>query len=135
MASFARRYARPSQAAARPRPTASRRRQPATGAMIDAVLEYADLRDDMGGGRVMLRLSPARIAEPQVRKSLGADAARLGALAVIWDEREDCLFRVFDGAPPPLAVVERQAPSEDDHFVLTPAALEYIARSQSRGRG
>jgi len=89
----------------------------------------------MGGGRVMLRLSPARLAEPRLRKALGGDTARLGAMAVIWDERDDCLFRVLDGAPPPLAVVERPAPSEDDQFVLTPAALDYLARSQSRGRG
>jgi hypothetical protein len=102
--------------------------------MIDAVLEHADLRDDMGGGRVMLRLSPERLAEPKVRRGLGDEADRLGGLAVIWDEREDCIFRVLDGAPPPLAVVERPEPSEDDHFELTPAALDYIAQSQSRGR-
>ncbi len=121
-------------AAKRARPTASRLRPPPSSALIDTVLEFADLRDDMGGGRVLLRLSPARSAEPRVRKLVGAEAARLGDVAVIWDEREDCLFRVLDGAPPPLAVVERPAPSEDDHFVLTPAALEYIAQSQSRGR-
>ena len=110
-------------------------RSPPSGELINAVLEYADLRDDLGGGRVMLRLSPARLAEPQVRQGLGAAAARLGTMAVIWDERDDCLFRVLDGSPPPLAVVERPSPSDDDRFVLTPAALDYIAKSQSRGRG
>ena len=115
--------------------TTTRMRQPPSGALINTVLEYADLRDDMGGGRVMLRISPARLAEPKVRKGLGADAARLGEMAIIWDERDDSLFRVLDGAPPPLAVVERPAPTEDDHFALTPAAMEYIAGSQSRGRG
>ena len=133
MVAFPTRRARPHAAARRARP-AGRLRPPPSSALIDAVLEFADLRDDMGGGRVLLRLSPARSAEPRVRKLVGAEAARLGDVAVIWDEREDCLFRVLDGAPPPLAVVERPAPSEDDHFVLTPAALEYIAQSQSRGR-
>jgi len=112
--------------------SAARRRPTPTGVLINAVLEHADLRDDMGGGRVMLRVSPARLAEPKVRLALGPDTARLGAMAVIWDERDDCLFRVLDGAPPPLAVVERPAPSEDDGFALTPAAVDYIARSQSR---
>jgi hypothetical protein len=112
-----------------------RLRPPPTGKLINAVLEHADLRDDMGGGRVMLRVSPARLAEPKLRKALGPDAGRLGAMAVIWDERDDCLFRVLDGAPPALAVVERPAPSEGDRFELTPAALDYIASSQSRGRG
>jgi len=134
MVAFNRRRARPSAHAGR-KPAPTRRRAPPSAALIDVVLEYADLRDDMGGGRVMLRLSPARMAEPRVRKSLGADAARAGDVAVIWDEREDCIFRVLDGSPPPLAVVERPALSEDDQFVLTPAALEYIAQSQSRGRG
>ena len=134
MAAFQYRRARAPGSAARPRP-ATRLRPPPSGAMINAVLEHADLRDDMGGGRTMLRISAARLAEPSVRKTLGADAGRLGEIAVIWDERDDSLFRVLDGAPPPLAVVERPAPSEDDQFVLTPASLEYIAQSQSRGRG
>ena len=131
-------YRRPrssTQAAARRKATATRLRPPPSAALIDAVLAWADLRDDLGGGRVLLRLSPARLAEPRLRRDLGADAARLGDVAVIWDERDDSLFRVLDGAPPPLAPVERPAPSEDDQFVLTPAALEYIAHSQSRGRG
>ena len=125
-----------SQTAAAPRrKAATRLRPPPSATLIDAVLAWADLRDEIGGGRVLLRLSPARLAEPRLRRALGAEAARLGDLAVIWDERDDSLFRVLDGAPPPLAVVERPAPSEDDRFVLTPAALEYIAQSQSRGRG
>ena len=44
------------------------------------------------------------------------------------------MFRVLDGGPPPLAAVPAAPPSEDDHFVLTPAALAYLAQSQSRGR-
>ena len=113
----------------------TRLRAPPTGDLIDTVLEHADLRDDMGGGRIMLRLSPDRLAEPKVRKGLDAAAVRrLADLAIIWDEREDALFRVLDGAPPPLAIVERSEPDEDDQFVLTPAALAYIAQSQSRGR-
>ena len=134
MAAFPARRQRGKSASSRAKP-ATRLRQPPSGAMINAVLEHADLRDDMGGGRVMLRISPARLAEPKVRRGLGADAARLGDMAIIWDERDDSLFRVLDGGPPPLAVVERPAPSEDDHFVLTPAARDYIAQSQSRGRG
>ena len=125
---------RPKAGAGRAKP-AARLRSPPSAALIDAVLAWSDLRDDLGGGRVLLRLSPARLAEPKLRRELGDDAARLGDLAVIWDERDDSLFRVLDGAPPPLAVVERPALSEDDQFVLTPAALEYIAQSQSRGRG
>jgi hypothetical protein len=128
MAAFtANRRFRPRPAAAR---TASRRRSPPSAELINAVLEWADLRDDMGGGRVLLRIGPARLAQPAVRRALGAQAARASRVAVIWDEREEMVFRVLDGGPPPLAPVERAAPSEDDSFVLTDAALAYIARSQ-----
>jgi hypothetical protein len=134
MAAFTYRRPRPQTARTRAKP-ATRLRPPPSGELINAVLEHADLRDDMGGGRVMLRVSPARLAEPSLRRALGADAARLGEMAVIWDERDDCLFRVLDGAPPPLAIVEPPDPEEDVRFELTPAALAYIAQSQSRGRG
>ena len=134
MAAFTYRRPRPQATRGRPKP-ATRLRPPPSGELINAVLEHADLRDDMGGGRVMLRLSPARLAEPSLRRALGPDAARLGDMAVIWDERDDCLFRVLDGAPPPLAIVEQADPEEDVRFELTPAALAYIAQSQSRGRG
>ena len=131
-------YRRPKSSTAatsRTKAVVTRLRSPPTGALIDAVLSWADLRDDLGGGRVLLRLSPARLAEPRLRRELGAEAGRLGDLAVIWDERDDSLFRVLDGAPPPLTAVETSSPRERDKFVLTPAALDYIAQSQSRGRG
>ena len=56
--------ARPKRAGAAKART--RRRAPPSSAVINAVLEYADLRDDMGGGRVMLRLSPAAQADRRI---------------------------------------------------------------------
>ena len=120
----------------RPRPragaakTQTRRRTPPSAGVINANLEHADLRDELGGGRVLLRLSAERLADARLRRGLGADAPRLAQVAVIWDEREEMIFRVLDGGPPPIAAVERAAPAEDDRFVLTDAALAYIARSQ-----
>jgi hypothetical protein len=111
-----------------------RRRVPPSRALIDAVLEHADLRDAMGGGRTLLRVSPARAADLDLRDALGKDAARLGDIAVIWDEKEDAIFRVLDGGPPPLAAVTDDCEGEGE-FALTPAALDYIAGSQSRRRG
>ena len=133
MAAFAyfRRRSSPRRAARSP--TAGRRRAPASSALINAVIEHADLRDEMGGGRVLLRLSPARLTDAHVRRGLGDEASRLGDIAVIWDEREEVVFRVLDGGPPPIAAVP-PTPSEDDRFVLTPAALAYLAQSQSTRR-
>ena len=92
------------------------------------------MRDDLGGGRLLLRLGPECLADPAIRRRAGAEAARLGDVAVIWDEIDDVIFRVLDGGPPPLAVVEAEIQSEDDHFELTPKALAYLAGSQSTRR-
>jgi hypothetical protein len=118
---------------AAPRKT-TRRRQPPSAALIDLVLECADLRDDLGGGRLLLRLGPDALADPEIRRRAGAEATRLGDVAVIWDEIDDVVFRVLDGGPPPMALVEASPPPEEDRFELTPAALAYIAGSQSTRR-
>jgi hypothetical protein len=124
-------YSRPKAAAAKAK---SRRRAPPSSALINAVLERSDLRDDLGGGRVLLRLSPGAQADVELRRTLGAEAARLADVAVIWDERDEVVFRVLDGGPAPMAPVPAPTHSEDDRFVLTPAALAYIAHSQGARR-
>ena len=128
-----------------------RRRSPPSAMLISVVLEYADLRDDMGGGRVMLRLSPMRLAERDIHAMLADEVERAGDVAVIWDEREDEIFRVLDGGAPPAAnaVTEMQAEpftydapadeadaseEDDDEFVLTPAAMRYLAEHAARRR-
>ncbi len=126
-----------------------RRRMPPSAMLISVVLECADLRDDMGGGRVMLRLSPMRLAQAHVRAMLADEVERAADVAVIWDERQGEIFRVFDGGalaapstlearPGPFAY---DAPSdrdeaydEDDEFVLTPAAMRYLAEHAVRRR-
>ena len=62
---------------------------------------------------------PAAAAEPRLRLQLGAEASRAADVAVIWDEREDQIFKVLDGA--------YAKPEEEDRFELTPAARAYIA--------
>jgi hypothetical protein len=147
MAAFAKRTnRRPGRIAAA---KATRRRLPPSADLINFVLEHADLRDELGGGRVMLRLSPTRLAGGDLRLVLGDEAERAGDVAVIWDDREDEIFRVLDGGAPPMAAVaaEISAPFEEEpeelnfedpddepQFVLTPSALQYLAESGSRRR-
>jgi len=138
MAAFAysrRKPYRPHPKAAAARAATNRRRPPPSSALINAVLERAELRDDLGGGRILLRLGPSALADAGLRRSLGAEAGRMADVAVIWDEREEVVFRVLDGGPPSLAVVPTAPPSEDEHFELTPEALAYIAQSQSTRLG
>ena len=113
----------------------TRRRAPPSAALIDLVLECADLRDDLGGGRLLLRIGPDGLNDPDLRARAGQEADRLGDVAVIWDEIDDVIFRVLDGGPPPLALVASNPDPDESRFALTPKALEYIAKSQSTGRG
>ena len=103
-----------------------------SGDLINAILQYADVCNDMGGGRVMLRLSAAKRADPIIAGPLGREAPRLADVAILWDEVEDEIIRVLDAAsgdhlepvPAPAAV-----PEEEPRFALTPSALDYLAAS------
>ena len=108
--------------------------QAASGALINAVLAYADIQLDMGGGKIMLRLSPERMTDPVIRQPLGREASRLGEISVIWDEREDQIFRIIDGAHGRghLKVVE-PPPIDEPVFELTPAALAYLEAHRDVG--
>ena len=108
--------------------------QAPSGALINAVLSYADIQVDMGGGKVMLRLSPERMTDPVIRRPLGREAARLAEVSVIWDEREDQIFRIIDGAHGRggLAVIE-PPPIDEPVFELTPAALAYLEAHRNAG--
>ena len=108
--------------------------QAASGALINAVLAYADIQLDMGGGKIMLRLSPERMTDPVIRQPLGREASRLGEISVIWDEREDQIFRIIDSAygRGHLAVVEAP-PIDEPVFELTPAALAYLEAHRDVG--
>ena len=111
---------------------AAMRTAPPSGELITAVLQYADLQTDMGGGRTLLRLSARRMADPVIRQPLGREAPRLGDVAVVWDETEEEIFRVLDAAAgDAIAPLTNLAPEpDDDRFELTPAALAYLAASQ-----
>jgi hypothetical protein len=108
--------------------------QPPSGALINVILEYADVEQSLGGGRVLLRLSARRMKDPTIKELLGREARRLAEVSVIWDEEEGELIRVQDDAQPLGAPSMADETSELDTFELTEAALDYIARHQRRAR-
>ena len=109
-------------------------RRPPSGDLINTILQYADIQQPMGGGRVMLSLSPRRIADPVISGPLGREAGRLFEVSIVWDEREDEIFRIVDearGGGVALVAFEGagdESAAEEGAFELTPAALAYLAR-------
>jgi hypothetical protein len=104
---------------------------PPSGALINAILEHADIRQELGGGKVVLRLSQRRINNRAVRRGLGKQAGRLGQVSLVWDEDDGQIVSVCDGAEP-ADVGGWNEPSELDRFELTEAALAYVANFESR---
>jgi hypothetical protein len=72
-----------------------------SAAVISAVLQHADVCEDLGAGRALYRLSPKRLRNRNVRRAAGRDAGRLASVAVLYDEREGQIIRVLDAAPAP----------------------------------
>jgi hypothetical protein len=71
---------------------------PVSAAMISAVLDFADVHRDLGGGRTLLRLSPERVMRADVILRLGRDAGRAVDIGLVWNDREDQIVRVIDDA-------------------------------------
>ena len=65
-------------------------------AVVDAVLRFHDMALDQGGERTLLRLSERRLREPEVKAALGVHANRAGRVAILWNERESEIVRVFE---------------------------------------
>lgn len=65
-------------------------------AVVDAVLRFHDVALDQGGERTLLRLSERRLHEPEVEAALGPHASRAGRVAILWNERESEIVRVFE---------------------------------------
>lgn len=83
---------------------------PVNAAMISAVLDFADIHRDLGGGRTLLRLSPERVLRADIILLLGRDAERAVDIGLVWNDREDQIVRILDDAALRTA---RQAAWED----------------------
>jgi len=71
---------------------------PINAPMISAVLAFADIHRDLGGGRTLMRISPERAARADVILLLGRDAERVVDLGLVWNDREDQIIRIIDDA-------------------------------------
>jgi hypothetical protein len=107
--------------------------QPPSGALINAILEHADVRHDLGEGRVLLRLSRRGIRKAAIRRRLGREAGRLEEVSLVWDDEAGQIIRVCDDAESS-SQVDWAEPSESDRFELTEAGLAYLASFEAEWR-
>ena len=71
-----------------------------SGRMINALLQYADVQEDLGEGRLRMRLSKEGRRRPEVRAALGRDLDRAARISVIFDEREAEIVEVANDPEP-----------------------------------
>ncbi|MBO9546749.1 hypothetical protein [Caulobacter sp.] len=71
---------------------------PVSQAMISAVMDFADIHRDMGGGRTLRRISHERAAKADMFLLLGRDVERVIDIGLVWNDREDQIVRVTDDA-------------------------------------
>ena len=107
---------------------------PPSSALLNVVLEYADVETTIGDGRSVLRLSPRRMKDPVIRQLLGRETRRLRDISVIGDDEAGQMLQVCDDAAAPEPNDWTDEASELDGFELTEAALAYIQRYESRRR-
>jgi hypothetical protein len=98
---------------------------PPSGALINAILSYADIEEEAGSGYVVLKVSARRARDKVIRDMLGREAARLADVAVVWNEDESEIFRILDAATPLWSQFAQ--PEEEPLFELTDEAIAYIA--------
>ena len=97
---------------ATPAATPRQDRQPPSGALINVILEYADIRHELGD-------------DPVIAGLLGRESARLADVSVLWDDDEGAIVRILDDRG---AARSPDTRSDLDTFELTEAALAYVGR-------
>jgi hypothetical protein len=75
--------------------------EPPSGAVVAAVLAFADVGEPQSDGLVLLSLSEARLAREDMRLLLDADErSRALDIAILWNPARAELVRVRDAAQP-----------------------------------
>lgn len=80
-----------------------------SGDPVAAVLKYADIREELELGRVLLSMSATRLRLASRDPAVRADADRLSRMAVVWDERFQHVMEVIEGPGRPTCI-----PSADE---------------------
>jgi hypothetical protein len=95
---------------------------PPSGALLNAILSYADLSEEIGGGLTVLRVSARRMNDRVITDLLGREAARLADVAILWNDDQSEIQFVLDAAIP-TGVEDAWCEAQ---FELTDLALAYL---------
>lgn len=72
---------------------------PPSGAVVAAVLQFGDLREEREDGAILIRFSRARLDREDMRLLLGDEAERAFDISVLWDEAQAEMLEVLDAGP------------------------------------
>jgi hypothetical protein len=103
-------------------PAAAPQVAPPSGALLNAILSYADISEDIGAGLTVLRVSARRMNDEVITKMLGREAARLADVSILWNDDQSEIHCVLDAAIP--TGVEDMW--NEPQFELTDLALSYL---------
>ena len=98
---------------------------PPSGALLNAILSYADLCDEIGGGLTVLRVSARRMNDRVITDLLGREAVRLADVAILWNDDQSEIQCVLDAAIP-TGIEDMWS---EPQFELTDLAMAYLDES------
>lgn len=81
-------------------PNAPAQIAPPSGALLNAILSYADISEEIGGGLTVLRVSARRMNDRVITDLLGREAARLADVSILWNDDQSEIQCVLDAAIP-----------------------------------
>jgi hypothetical protein len=100
---------------------------PPSGALLNAILSYADISDEIGGGLTILRVSARRMNDSVITDMLGREAARLADVSILWNDDQSEIQCVLDAAIP-TGIEDMWS---EPQFELTDLALAYLDADSS----
>jgi hypothetical protein len=100
---------------------------PPSGALLNAILSYADISEEIGGGLTVLRVSARRMNDRVITDLLGREAARLADVSILWNDDQSEIQCVLDAAIP-TGVEDMWS---EPQFELTDLAIAYLEDESS----
>jgi hypothetical protein len=95
---------------------------PPSGALLNAILSYADISEEIGGGLTILRVSARRMKDTVITEMLGREAARLADVSILWNDDQSEIQCVLDAAIP-TGIEDMWS---EPQFELTDLAIAYL---------